>query len=92
MTKDSGRDRSNRRTAAGEAAAVHGGRETPALVAEASEPGSSISLVARRNGISSSLVFCWRRLMEQGELESPGADEQVVSLSEATVVRLSMRA
>ena len=53
------------------------------LVAEASEPGSSVSLVARRNGVSSSLLFRWRRLMEQGELERLGAGEQVVPLSEA---------
>jgi transposase len=53
------------------------------LVAEALSPGSSVSLVARRNGISSNLLFRWRRLMEQGELESLGADEQVVPASEA---------
>jgi Transposase len=40
------------------------------LVAEAVAPGSSVSLVARCNGISSSLLFRWRRLMEQGELEA----------------------
>ena len=61
------------------------------LVAEASEPGSSISLVARRNGVSSSLLFRWRRLMEQGELESLGADEQVVPLSEAKQLRARVR-
>ena len=61
------------------------------LVAEASEPGSSISLVARRNGVSSSLLFGWRRLMEQGELESLGADEQVVPLSEAKQLQARVR-
>ena len=61
------------------------------LVAEASELGSSISLVARRNGISSSLLFRWRRLMEQGELESLGADEQVVPLSEAKQLQTRVR-
>jgi transposase len=60
-------------------------------VAEASEAGSSISLVARRNGISSSWLFRWRRLMEQGELESLGADEQVVPLSEAKQLRARVR-
>jgi len=44
------------------------------LVAETMVPGSSVSLVARRHGLSSSLLFRWRRLMEQGELESLGAD------------------
>jgi len=32
------------------------------LVAEASEPASSVSLVARRNGVLSSVLFRWRRL------------------------------
>jgi transposase len=58
-------------------------QEKRRLVAEAAEPGCSVSLVARRNCLSSSLLFRWRRLMEQGELESPDADEQVVPLSEA---------
>src|SRR5262249_24844371 len=61
------------------------------LVMEASEPGSSISLVARRNCLSSSMLFCWRRLMEQGELEILGADEQVVPLSEARQLRARVR-
>ena len=61
------------------------------LVAEASEPGSSVSLVARRNGVSSSLLFRWRRLMEQGELESLAADEQVVPLTEAKQLRARVR-
>ena len=61
------------------------------LVTEACEPGSSISLVARRNGISSSLLFRWRRLMEHGELESLGADEQVVPLSEARQLQARVR-
>ena len=58
---------------------------------EALEPSSSISLVARRNGVSSSLLFRWRRLMQQGELESLGADEQVVPLSEAKQLQARVR-
>lgn len=65
--------------------------EKRGLVAEAVAPGSSVSLVARRNGISSSLLFRWRRLMEQGELESLGADEQVVPASEAKQLRARVR-
>ena len=61
------------------------------LVAEAVIPGASVSLVARRNGISSSLLFRWRRLMEQGELESLGADEPVVPASEARQLRARVR-
>lgn len=61
------------------------------LVAEALAPGSSISLVARRHEISSSLLFRWRRLMEQGGLESLGADELVVPASEAKQLRSRVR-
>jgi transposase len=61
------------------------------LVTEASAPGMSVSLAARRNGISSSLLFRWRRLMEQGELESLGTDEQVVPLLEAKQLRARVR-
>jgi transposase-like protein len=52
------------------------------LVAEAAAPGMSVSQAARRHGLSASLLFRWRRLMEQGELESLGADEQGVALAE----------
>jgi transposase len=37
-----------------------------ALVAETMDPGMSISYVARRHGLSPSLVFRWRRLMSEG--------------------------
>lgn len=33
------------------------------LVAEAAEPGMSVSLVARRHGVSPSLLFRWRQLL-----------------------------
>jgi transposase-like protein len=37
-----------------------------AVVAETMQPGKSISYVARRHGLSPSLVFRWRRLMSDG--------------------------
>ena len=37
-----------------------------AVVAETMQPGMSISYVARRHGLSPSLVFRWRRLMSEG--------------------------
>jgi transposase len=61
------------------------------LVAEALAPGSSVSPAARRNGISSSLLFLWRRLMEQDELESLGAADQVVPISEARQLQARLR-
>jgi transposase len=47
--------------------------------------------VARRNGTSSSLLFGWRRLLEEGELESQGVDEQVRPLSEAKQLQARVR-
>jgi transposase-like protein len=47
------------------------------------QPGMSISYVARRHGLSPSLVFRWRRLMSEGGKEAIHADEDVVPASEA---------
>ena len=41
-----------------------------AVVAETMQPGMSISYVARRHGLSPSLVFRWRRLMSEGGREA----------------------
>ncbi len=61
------------------------------LVEAALAPGSSISAGARRYGISSSLLFRWRRLMENGELESLGADEEVVPASKVKQLQARVR-
>ena len=49
-----------------------------AVVAETMQPGMSISYVARRHGLSPSLVFRWRRLMTEGGKEAVRADDEVV--------------
>ena len=49
-----------------------------AVVAETMQPGMSISYVARRHGLSPSLVFRWRRLMNEGGHEAVRADDEVV--------------
>ena len=49
-----------------------------AVVAETMQPGMSISYVARRHGLSPSLVFRWRRLMTEGGHEALRADDDVV--------------
>ena len=54
-----------------------------AVVAETMQPGMSISYVARRHGLSPSLVFRWRRLMTDGGREAVRADDEVVSASDA---------
>src|SRR5690242_10994683 len=53
-----------------------------ALVAESLQPGMSVSYVARRHGLSPSLVFRWRRLMSEGGKEAVRADDEVVASSE----------
>jgi transposase len=53
-----------------------------AVVAETMQPGMSISYVARRHGLSPSLVFRWRRLMTEGGHEAVRADDEVVPASD----------
>src|SRR5215211_5943786 len=48
-----------------------------AVVAETMQPGMSVSYVARRYGLSPSLVFRWRQLMSEGGKEAVRADDQV---------------
>ena len=60
-----------------------------AVVTETMQPGMSISYVARRHGLSPSLVFRWRRLMTEGGQEAVRADDDVVPA--ADVRRLEER-
>jgi transposase len=48
------------------------------LVEKAMQPGSSVSFVARRYGLSPSLLFRWKRRMIEGGQEAVAADEDVV--------------
>ena len=54
-----------------------------AVVAETMQPGLSISYVARRHGLSPSLVFRWRRLMTEGGQKAVRADDDVVPAADA---------
>ncbi len=58
---------------------------------ETQAPGQSVSAVARRHGISPSLLFRWRRLAEAGTLSSLEADEAVVPESELKALRAQVR-
>lgn len=57
------------------------------LVRRTYEPGMSVSLVARQEGMSASLLFTWRRLERQGALVAVGAGEAVVPASELAAAR-----
>lgn len=65
--------------------------EKQRLLAEASKPGESVSSVARRYGISPSLMFRWRQLTEQGSLSSLRADEEVVPASDVKELKSQIR-
>jgi transposase len=52
------------------------------VVAETMQPGMSVSYVARRHGLSPSLVFRWRQLMSEEGKEAVRADDAVVAASE----------
>jgi transposase len=62
-------------------------QEKAALVKETYEPGMSVSLVARKHGISASQLFNWRKLEREGALVAVHAGESVVPASELAVAR-----
>jgi transposase len=47
--------------------------EKRGIVELAQEPGASVALVARANGVNANQVFEWRRAFERGELVDPAA-------------------
>jgi transposase len=61
--------------------------EKAALVRETYEPGMSVSLVARKHGISASQLFNWRKLEREGALVAMHAGESVVPASELAAAR-----
>lgn len=65
--------------------------QKPAVLAEASQPGMSISFVARKHGISPSLLFGWRRRMAEGGKEAVRADDEVVAGAEVRALEKRIR-
>src|SRR5580765_2602318 len=61
--------------------------EKATLVRRTYEPGMSVSLVARTEGVSASLLFQWRKLERQGALTAVQAGEAVVTASELAAAR-----
>ncbi|MCZ8221113.1 MAG: IS3 family transposase [Acidovorax sp.] len=61
--------------------------EKAALVRRTFEPGMSVSLVARQEGVSAGLLFQWRKLERQGALTAVSAGEAVVPASELAAAR-----
>jgi transposase len=62
-----------------------------ALLDEADKPGQSIAIVARKHGVSPSVLFRWRQLREQGALTGLRANEELVPASEMKAARVKVR-
>ena len=62
-----------------------------AVLEEAAVPGMTISYVARRHGISPSLIFGWRRRMSEGGKEAVRADDEVVARAEVLALQKQVR-
>ncbi|EMR2153060.1 IS3 family transposase [Klebsiella pneumoniae] len=56
--------------------------EKARFVALAMQPGYTVSLVARQYGITPSLIFKWKRLMNEGGKSAIAAGDEVLSVSE----------
>lgn len=65
--------------------------EKLAVLAEAAQPGMTISYIARRHGISPSLVFGWRRRMTEGGKEAVRADDEVVAREQVRALEKRIR-
>lgn len=61
------------------------------LVEEASQPGMSVSFVARRAGIAPSQLFAWKRRMAEGGQAAVAADEDVVGASKVRDLEKKVR-
>ncbi len=61
------------------------------LVQESLQPGMNVSYVARKHGISPSLLFRWRKLMSDGGKAAVQADDHVVGAGEVRVLKKRIR-
>ena len=61
------------------------------MLDEAAVPGESVSTVARKYGISPSLLLRWRKLREEAALAGLSADERVVAESELKQLKAQVR-
>ena len=62
-----------------------------ALLDEATKPGGSISETARRYGVAPSLLFQWKRVMDDATKKGLKANEQVVPKSELKKAQARIR-
>jgi transposase len=62
-----------------------------ALLDECVRAGSSISIVARRYGVAPSLLFNWKRVMDEATKKGLKANERVVPESEVKQLKARIR-
>nr|WP_234480244.1 IS3 family transposase [Erwinia sp. S38] len=65
--------------------------EKARFVALAMQPGYTVSLVARQYGITPSLLFKWKRLMNEGGKSAISAGDEVVSVSEVKALEKKVK-
>ena len=66
-------------------------REKLQAVEESNVAGMSVSFIARKYGISPSLLFRWRKLMAEGGKEAVRVDEEVVGATEVRELKRKIR-
>lgn len=65
--------------------------EKSRFVALSIQPGYSVSLVARQYGITPSLLFKWKRLMNEGGQSAIAAGDDVVSVAEVKALEKKVK-
>ena len=66
-------------------------REKLLAVEESNVAGMSVSFIARKYGISPSLLFRWRKLMAEGGKEAVRVDDEVVGATEVRELKRKIR-
>jgi len=66
-------------------------QEKAFVVAGCEQPGMSESLVARRDGISATLLFRWKKLMKGGGMSAIESGDEVVRASELVALNKKVR-
>lgn len=65
--------------------------EKQKLLAESEQPGSSVSLVARKYGISTSQLFNWRKQFQQGGQVAIRSNDDVVPANDLRAAQARIR-
>lgn len=61
------------------------------ILAEAEQPGMSMSYVARKHGIAATQIFKWKKLKEAGALAAVGSEEEVLPVSQVRQLQERIR-